>query len=99
MAKNALNFSPFIFGLVFLVWIAFISEEGGGVKGQRFSSCSPGNPFRYRVQQDTCLGCNSYCNSLELLGDSLNSGVKWGTCFWIAALKHVSHNFCVCCVV
>ncbi|MCL7038120.1 hypothetical protein MKW94_007943 [Papaver nudicaule] len=50
MAKNALIFSPFFFGLLFLVLIAFISEQGGGVNGQ---SCTPvtGSPyaFNYRV--------------------------------------------------
>ncbi|KAI3940237.1 hypothetical protein MKW92_004466 [Papaver armeniacum] len=99
MAKNAFIFSPFFVSILFLVGIAFFSEEGGGVRGEIFSSCSPGNPFGYRVQQDTCLGCNSYCDSLELHGNSLNSGVKWGTCFLVAALERVTHYICVCCVV
>ncbi|KAI3913482.1 hypothetical protein MKW98_003961 [Papaver atlanticum] len=101
MAKNALILSPFFFGLIFLVWIAFISEKGGGVRGQIFSSCSPGNPFGYRVQQDTCLGCNSYCDSLDLHGKdgAMYICVKWGTCFQVAALKPVSDYFCVCCIV
>ncbi|MCL7030147.1 hypothetical protein MKW94_006587 [Papaver nudicaule] len=58
MVKNAFVLSPFFFGLLFLVLIAFISEQGGGVSGQ---SCNPGtgSGFGYNVQS-TCSGCDLF---------------------------------------
>ncbi|RZC84861.1 hypothetical protein C5167_047648 [Papaver somniferum] len=100
MAKNTL--SPFFFGLLFLVLIPFISRQGGGVSSQSTKNyCNPGtgSPFGYRVQQNTCFGCNSYCQSLALpVGSPRNSGVQSGTCFQVAAPGPVSQYVCLCCV-
>ncbi|KAI3832019.1 hypothetical protein MKX03_006393 [Papaver bracteatum] len=102
MAKISIIFSPFFFGLFLLVLAAFISEKGGGVSGQSTNNyCNPGtgSPFGYRVQQNTCFGCNSYCQSLPLpVGSPRNSGVQSGTCFQVAASGPVSQYVCLCCV-
>ncbi|KAI3965212.1 hypothetical protein MKW92_042950 [Papaver armeniacum] len=100
MAKNTLNFSPFFSGLLFLVLIALISQQGGGVRGQ---SCSPenGNPFGSRVQLDSdCEGCDDFCKSLELppAYPFSNSGVKSGTCFQASPPGADTVNVCLCCV-
>ncbi|KAI3832017.1 hypothetical protein MKX03_006391 [Papaver bracteatum] len=69
MGKNALISSPFFFGLVFLVLIAFISERGGGVRGQ---SCGASTlSFGSRIQ-NSCEGCGGYCTSLPYSGVHLN---------------------------
>ncbi|KAL5711416.1 hypothetical protein ACHQM5_021876 [Ranunculus cassubicifolius] len=99
MAKNALIFSPFFFGVLLLVLFAFISEQGGGVRGQ---SCSPGtgSAFGYRVQQNGCMGCDDFCKSLALpAGYPPKSGVKSGQCFQLAAPGPVSQYLCLCCVI
>ncbi|MCL7031349.1 hypothetical protein MKW94_004041 [Papaver nudicaule] len=94
MAKNALVFSPFFFGLLFLALIAFSSEQGGGVSGQ---SCTPvtGSPFAfdYRVQQNSCDGCDWFCKSRAV------SGVKSGLCSQLVTRASVSQYLCLCCVV
>ncbi|MCL7045900.1 hypothetical protein MKW94_029096 [Papaver nudicaule] len=97
--KSALIFSPFFFGLLFLVSIAFISEHRGGVSGQ---SCSPGtgSSFGAKVYQGFCVDCSSYCTSLPLpVGYSVpNSGVKTGQCYSLYAPYPATPYLCLCCV-
>ncbi|RZC84858.1 hypothetical protein C5167_047641 [Papaver somniferum] len=97
MAKNALIFSPFFFGLLFLFLIPLVSGQGGGVRGQAWSS----TPFASRVQQNTCFGCDGYCKSLALpTGFSTqNLGVKSGQCSQLAANGPVTEYLCLCGVV
>ncbi|KAI3831981.1 hypothetical protein MKX03_006355 [Papaver bracteatum] len=100
MAKNALIFSPFFFSLLFLVLIASISEQGGGVRGQDCSGGS-GKPFGSRVQLDsTCEGCDDFCKSLEIpeAFPFSKSGDKSGTCFQAAPPGADPVNVCLCCV-
>ncbi|KAI3950401.1 hypothetical protein MKW92_038894 [Papaver armeniacum] len=104
MSKIAFISSPFFFGLFFLVLIAFISEHGGGVRGQPTRNfCSPGTgtSFGQRIQEKTCSGCDDYCKSLALPGNSPpSSGVKSGTCLGIESLQSpVPQNVCICCVI
>ncbi|KAI3907074.1 hypothetical protein MKX01_027975 [Papaver californicum] len=89
--KSRIIFSPFFFGLLLLVLLAFISEKGG-VRGQPIA-CSPGSgsSFGYRVQQSCEGGCNNYCNSL------VQSGVKSGQCFRLVTPAPVPQYLCLCC--
>ncbi|KAI3832020.1 hypothetical protein MKX03_006394 [Papaver bracteatum] len=92
MAKSSIIFSTFFFGLFLLVLVAFISEKGGGVRGQSIS-CNPGSgsSFGYRVQETCEGGCNTYCNSL------VHSGVKSGQCFRLVTPAPVPQYLCLCC--
>ncbi|KAI3845110.1 hypothetical protein MKW92_020354 [Papaver armeniacum] len=103
MAKNALIFSPFFFGLLFVVLIAFISEQGGGVRGQY--SCSPGTGVSFGGQvfySGSCYSlCQGYCTSLAIpVGFTApNSGVKSGQCHQIYSGPGTSPpKLCLCCV-
>ncbi|MCL7045899.1 hypothetical protein MKW94_029095 [Papaver nudicaule] len=94
MAKNALIFSPFFFGLLYLVLIAFVSEQGGGVRGQ---SCRPGSGNLFRAQSGC--GCETQCASYEL--PAIYNGmtglpVITGQCYEIA--KAPGRYVCFCCV-
>ncbi|RZC57370.1 hypothetical protein C5167_004673 [Papaver somniferum] len=92
MAKSSPIFSPFFFGLVFLVLIAVISEGGGGVSGQDLY-CDPGTGVpREAKSMDYCsYFCPRYC--LNTYG---NLGVTSGKCFNI---PNVNTQLCFCCVV
>ncbi|KAI3967122.1 hypothetical protein MKX01_034926 [Papaver californicum] len=92
MAKSSIIFTPIFFGLFLLLLVAFISEEGGGVRGQPIA-CSPGSgsPFGSRVQQGCDGGCNTYCTSL------VHSGVKSGQCSLLITRAPVPQYLCLCC--
>ncbi|KAI3832013.1 hypothetical protein MKX03_006387 [Papaver bracteatum] len=95
MAKNALIFSHLFFGLFFLVFIAFTSEEGGGVRGQ---SCRPGSGNSFGAMYG-CSGCESHCTSLDLpaiYSGMTGSAVKTGQCYPI--VKAPERYVCLCCV-
>ncbi|KAI3907071.1 hypothetical protein MKX01_027972 [Papaver californicum] len=95
MANNTLILSPFFFSLLFLVLIAFISEEGGGVRGQ---SCRPGSGNVFGAMGG-CSGCESYCTSLDLpviYSGVKGSPVKTGQCYVIP--KAPQHSVCLCCL-
>ncbi|KAI3832016.1 hypothetical protein MKX03_006390 [Papaver bracteatum] len=84
MAKNSLIFSHFFFGLVFLVLIAFISQGGGGVRGQ---SCGASAIQIGSRLQNNCDGCEDYCTSLPY------SGVKAAMCTVLSE----TYSVCLCC--
>ncbi|RZC84856.1 hypothetical protein C5167_047639 [Papaver somniferum] len=100
MAKIALTFSPFFFGLLFLVLIAFISQQGGGVSGQ---SCAPGgnNIFAGKLTAYGCYGyCEGFCKSTAIpIGYTKpNLGVKSWSCSFVGPTYYSTPWLCVCCV-
>ncbi|KAI3929062.1 hypothetical protein MKW92_016882 [Papaver armeniacum] len=94
MAKSCIIFSPFFFGLLFLVLIAVISPGGGGVSGQNLY-CDPGTGVPRGAQSmDFCSSrCPSYCFTTY---GSL--GVTTGKCFNIP-FANTQTQICFCCVV
>ncbi|KAI3975046.1 hypothetical protein MKX01_005157 [Papaver californicum] len=94
MAKSSIIFSPFFFGLLFLVLISVISEGGGGVSGQNLY-CDPGTGVPRGAQSmDSCsFYCPDYC--LKNYG---GMGVTTGKCFSIPNVN-TRTQICFCCVV
>ncbi|KAI3975047.1 hypothetical protein MKX01_005158 [Papaver californicum] len=94
MAKSSSIFSLFFFGLLFLVLIAVLPEEGGGVSGQNLY-CDPGTGVPRGAQSmDSCIFfCPGYC--LKTYG---GFGVTTGKCFSIP-FAPTQTQICFCCVV
>ncbi|MCL7039431.1 hypothetical protein MKW94_027680 [Papaver nudicaule] len=93
MAKNALIFSPFFFGLLFLVMIAFISE---GVS----ADCIPGSgiAFAGNVMESCSDGCQNFCVTTGLPENyPPTSGVISGQCSPLNEGAPVSLQLCLCC--
>ncbi|KAI3870857.1 hypothetical protein MKX03_013748 [Papaver bracteatum] len=93
MEKSSIIFSPFFYGLLFLVLIALISE-GGGVSGQNLY-CDPGTGVPQGAQSmDSCsFYCPGYC-----LNNYGSLGVTKGKCFSIPNVN-TRTEICFCCVV
>ncbi|KAI3832009.1 hypothetical protein MKX03_006383 [Papaver bracteatum] len=97
MAKNNI-LSPLFFGLLLLVLVAFVSERGGGVRGQ---SCSDGGvPFGKKSVYsglETCYRlCPGYCASLA----APTTGVKYNECYvtGFGNIHPTLSTYCQCCV-
>ncbi|MCL7032738.1 hypothetical protein MKW94_011591 [Papaver nudicaule] len=102
MSKNALICSPFFFGSLFLVLIAFTSEGVRGVRGQ-YPCPGTGISFGAKtIYGSACYSeCGGYCASLALPigmpGPKL--GVKSGTCYQIYSGPGTNPPMlCWCCV-
>ncbi|MCL7031520.1 hypothetical protein MKW94_024147 [Papaver nudicaule] len=88
MAKFSIIFSPFFFGLLLVILLAFITE--GGVNANEQLYCETGRGIGYTNMANCSKNsCQSYCQ--DTYG---RSSVTSGRCFYPAPNAVV----CFCCV-
>ncbi|MCL7033819.1 hypothetical protein MKW94_022069 [Papaver nudicaule] len=87
MAKFSIIFSPFFFGLLVVILLAFISE--GGVNAYDYVSCDTGRGIGYtNMANCDSISCLSYCKT------KYGSSVVSGRCLYPAPNAVI----CFCCV-